>query len=66
MTKIRLLPSGFGLNQVYDTLVVEAHRMDSVTPVLILTFVQAVLGYNIMDGKSDGRVWEFSRCTPIR
>ena len=60
--EIKLQESAFGLGLLHDTLTLEAIRGREVTAMLILVFIESVLGYTPLDSsKVSGSVWEFRR-----
>ncbi len=60
--EIKLQESPFGLGLLHDTLTMEALRGREVNAMLVLVFVENVLGYTPMDSNtSGGSVWEFKR-----
>ncbi|KAH9208475.1 hypothetical protein DL95DRAFT_414758 [Leptodontidium sp. 2 PMI_412] len=62
VVEIRLLESAFGLGLLQDTLTIETIRGREVTPMLVLVFVEGVLGYTPNpSGGSAESVWEFKR-----
>ena len=61
---IRLQESSFGLGLLNDTLALETngHRGREVSAMLVLVFVESVLGYEpVVANGSAGSVWEFKR-----
>ncbi|KAK0104832.1 hypothetical protein ONS95_005099 [Cadophora gregata] len=60
--EIKLQESAFGLGLLHDTLTLEAARGREVNAMLVLAFVENVLGYYpIPSSGSAGSVWEFKR-----
>jgi len=52
----------FGMGLLNDTLVLEANRHGEVNAMLVLVFVETILGYEVLkEGGSGGAVWEFRR-----
>jgi len=68
--RIKLVESNFGLGLFYDTLTIEPfdhhQRHAVVNVVLILAFIEGVLGYHPMPDTSGSGHWEFRRTTPFR
>ncbi len=64
---IKLHESLFGLGLLHDTLTLEAARGREVSAMLVLVFVENVLGYSptALSG-SAGSVWEFKRLNRFR
>jgi len=59
---IKLQESAFGLGLLHDTLTLEAVRGREVNAMLVLVFVENVLGYfPVPSSGSAGSVWEFKR-----
>jgi len=62
MVVIRLQQSAFGLGLLNDTLMLEATRGREVSAMLVLVFVERVLGYApVLANGSAGSVWEYKR-----
>lgn len=62
MVEVRLHESVFGMGMLNDTLTLEAQRHQEVTPMLILVFIETVLGYALLPTTTgNGSVWEFRR-----
>ncbi len=62
VVEIKLQEAAFGLGLLNDTLILEAIRGREVTAMIVLMFVENVLGYSpILQNGGDGRVWEFRR-----
>ncbi|KAH7329918.1 hypothetical protein BKA65DRAFT_539169 [Rhexocercosporidium sp. MPI-PUGE-AT-0058] len=60
--EIKLQESAFGLGLLHDTLTLEATRGKEVNAMLVLVFVENVLGYSpVPSSGSAGSVWEFRR-----
>jgi hypothetical protein len=57
-----LQESAFGLGLLHDTLTLDAIRGREVTAMLVLVFIEGVLGYTPLSSSSaSGSVWEFRR-----
>lgn len=63
MVNLTLLESSFGLGLLYDSLVLEAGRHKEVSAMMVLVFVESVLGYEPVGRDADytGSIWEFKR-----
>jgi hypothetical protein len=61
VVEIKLQESAFGLGLLNDTLVLEAIRGREVSAMLVLAFVENILGYTPVLGNGEGRFWEFRR-----
>ncbi|KAF4635046.1 hypothetical protein G7Y89_g3042 [Cudoniella acicularis] len=62
VAEIKLQESAFGLGLLHDTLTMEAIRGREVSSMLVLVFVESVLGYTQVNTLgSAGSVWEFKR-----
>lgn len=62
MVEIKLQESAFGLGLLQDTVTMEAIRGREVSAMLVLVFVERVLGYEpVISNGSAGSVWEFKR-----
>jgi len=64
--EISLRPAVFGLSSLYDRLEVEVQHNDkwtTVTPMLVLTFVTSVLGYEMRYQEDSS--WHFVRNVPF-
>ncbi|KAH6673495.1 hypothetical protein B0J14DRAFT_638516 [Halenospora varia] len=62
VVEIRVLESSFGLGLMNDTLTMEATRGREVNAMLVLVFVENVLGYSqVNTSVSGGAVWQFKR-----
>ncbi|CZR61868.1 uncharacterized protein PAC_11765 [Phialocephala subalpina] len=62
VVEIKLQESAFGLGLMNDKLTMEAIRGREVSAMLVLVFVESVLGYAPVAGNSSvGSVWEFKR-----
>ncbi len=60
--EIKLQESAFGLGLLHDTLTMEAIRGREVSAMLVLVFVESVLGYvPVPSSGSAGSIWEFRR-----
>lgn len=60
--EIKLQESAFGLGLLQDTLTLEAVRGKEVNAMLVLVFIENVLGYSpVPSSGSAGSVWEFKR-----
>lgn len=57
----KLQESAFGLGLLHDTLTMEAIRGKEVSAMLVLVFVESVLGYVPVPSRGSGSVWEFRR-----
>jgi len=67
VVEIKLQESAFGLGLLHDTITMEAIRGREVTAMLVLVFVESVLGYApVQASSSAGAVWEFKRTKPFR
>ncbi|PMD49004.1 hypothetical protein L207DRAFT_560531 [Hyaloscypha variabilis F] len=67
VVEIKLQESAFGLGLLHDTIIMEAIRGREVTAMLVLVFVESVLGYApLQSNGSAGSVWEFKRTKPFR
>ncbi|PVH78323.1 hypothetical protein DL98DRAFT_635759 [Cadophora sp. DSE1049] len=65
--EIKLQESVFGLGLLHDTLTLEAVRGREVNGMLVLVFVENVLGYTpVPSSGSAGSVWEFRRTKGFR
>ncbi|KAH7403680.1 hypothetical protein BKA64DRAFT_458299 [Cadophora sp. MPI-SDFR-AT-0126] len=65
--EIKLQESAFGLGLLHDTLTLEAVRGREVNAMLVLVFVENVLGYSpVPSSGSAGSVWEFKRTKGFR
>ncbi|KIX00629.1 uncharacterized protein Z518_09694 [Rhinocladiella mackenziei CBS 650.93] len=68
--RIKLVVSNFGLGLFYDSLTIEPfdhhQRRIRVNVVLILAFIQGVLGYQPIHETSEGGFWEFRRTIPFK
>jgi hypothetical protein len=68
--RVRLVESNFGLGLFYDSLTIEPwdhhQRHVVMNPVLILAFIQGVLGYQSIQETSGQGYWEFKRTRPIK
>jgi len=62
VVEIKLQESAFGLGLLNDTITMEAIRGREVSAMLVLVFVESVLGYTpVLSNGSAGSVWEFRR-----
>ncbi|KAH8804602.1 hypothetical protein F5884DRAFT_796634 [Xylogone sp. PMI_703] len=62
LVSVTLKESVFGLGLLYDSLIIEGFRDMQVNSMLVLTFVENVLGYTMLRGRDGaGSVWEFER-----
>lgn len=62
--KLELIQSNFGIGVVYDSLVIEANsQWVELNPVMILAFVESVLGYVLLRSSDGGNEWTFRRET---
>lgn len=59
--EIKLRESAFGLGMMHDSLSLEAGRGREVNAMLILAFVESVLGYEASGKTTGDGVWEFKR-----
>lgn len=60
--EIKLQESAFGLGLLHDTLTLDAIRGREVTAMLVLVFIEGVLGYTpLSSSNASGSVWEFRR-----
>jgi hypothetical protein len=67
VVEIKLRESAFGLGLLHDTVTMEAIRGREVTAMLVLVFVESVLGYTpVTSNESAGSVWEFKRTKAFR
>jgi hypothetical protein len=62
-----LQESAFGLGLLHDTITMEAIRGREITAMIVLVFVESVLGYTpVTCSGSGGSVWEFKRTKGFR
>jgi len=62
MVQIKLQESAFGLGLLHDTVVLESTQRKEINAMLILVFVESVLGYTpVQSGGLGGSLWEFKR-----
>ncbi|KAE9376474.1 hypothetical protein N431DRAFT_542103 [Stipitochalara longipes BDJ] len=67
VVEIKLQESAFGLGLLHDTITMDAIRGRDVTAMLVLVFVESVLGYTpVQSSGSAGSVWEFKRTKQFR
>ena len=68
--KIELEESHFGMGVLFDTLTIEPtdHRQIStnINPILILSFVESILGYRPVGPASSDSQWHFKRDLPFK